>query len=79
MSLVAPAICVVQHVLPRHLHHVRKNGGGAIFCHPILVEGRVGPIVYSLLPGIGQVLALPVRMLGHRVPGVPAAVYVKET
>ena len=32
-------------------------------------------VFFSLLPGIGQVLALPVRMLGHRVSRVPAAVY----
>ena len=67
--------CVVQHVLPHHLHHMRKHGGGVILRHPVLAEGPVDPLVYSLLPGIGQVLALPVRMLGHRVPGVPAAAF----
>ena len=39
--------CVVQHVLPRHLHHMRKHGGGVILRHPVLAEGPVCILVYT--------------------------------
>ena len=38
---------VVQHVLPRHLHHMRKHGRGVILRHLVPAEGPVGLLVYT--------------------------------